>query len=659
MNIHNEEDGPKEFDTERVGFRQLQGGLNLWCKLLLMLIPLFGILFVLNVHLYFHITMYNEQYLGLYLALVLGSVYLLYPSSKKGPWNRVPWYDVILSLMGIAVGIYLLIEVPKIAWGTKMTWVQLVFAGIAIPLVIEASRRTLGWIPIILTCLGIVYLKLGFMAPGVLQIKKIGWSHLLTYMYSDANAMLGIALYIIATIVLGFFLLGEVIEATGGADFIIEFATRVAGRAKGGPAKVAVIGSGLFGMVTGSAVANAVFVGRMTIPMMKKIGYPPYFAGAVEATASNGGQIMPPVMGVTAFIIANFLGVGYGTVVKASIIPALLYYAALFIQIDAESTKLNLQPFQSADKKPFSYLFKKSYSLLIPVVVLVYTLFIMNLEGGPAAIYTAFVLLLAGIIFTRGSVIRRIPGMLERVGRSSLTLGAMGGICGFFLGAMSLSGLSFNLGMQLVIIGEQSMILFAMLVAAVSIILGMGMPTVVVYVLLASLLGGALQKLGLYPLAAHLYLQYFGVAAMITPPVCYAAFVAAEIAGAGYFKVGFEACRLSIGVYLVPLMFLFNHGLLMEGSAIVILRDTVVTTAIMFVVAWGVSGWTFNLKLNSLERGCATIIPIAFVILQPLVTPILFWGGSILVFMLLIYFLVKAHLHRRVLHTLAAALIIC
>ena len=621
--------------------RQLKGVPDLWCKLLVVLIPVCGIPFVLKVHTYLGIALFREQYGGLFLGLLLGAVFLSYPGSKTGPWDRAPWYDLVLSVLGVSVGAYLAVMYPEIAFTTLPGWTSIAFATLAILLVIEATRRVLGWSLVVLCIAGILYLRFGYLMSGMFHISKIEWSYLISYLYVDANAMLGVAIWVVSTIVLGFFLLGEVITVMGGREFIADFAFRLFGRFRGGPAKVAIVASSLFGSISGSAVANVVFTGTMTIPMMKRAGYPPHVAGAIEATASTGGQIMPPMMGITAFILASFLNISYGTVVLAAIVPALLFYLSLFIQVDAEAVARNMRSVAPAEQVSFRNLMKRSYTLLIPLAGLVYTLFVLHYEPGTAAVTTAGLCLLVEVAITKGKVILRLLSILENVGKSLLMLGAISAIAGFVLGTLSLSGLGFNLGQQLVIVGEHSLLLFTLLLAVGCLILGMGMPTPIVYVFLASLIGASIKTLGLLPLGAHLFVLFLGTASMITPPVCYSAFAAASIARARFYQTGFQAARFSVAAYLLPFMFLFSHGVLLQESLPLIIAHVVITVAVVYLTASGLAGYFMTRRLSRLERSGAILVPVIFALTQGLQNPYVFWLGSALVGGLLIHLSTK------------------
>ena len=350
---------------------------------------------------------------------------------------------------------------------------------------------------------------------------------------------------------------------------------------------------------------------------------------------------MPPMMGITAFILASFLNISYGTVVLVAIVPALLFYLSLFIQVDAEAVARNIRSVTPSEHMPFLKLMKRSYTLLIPFAGLVYTLFVLNYEPGTAAVTTAGFCLLVAVVLTKGKVILGLLSILENVGRSLLMLGAISAIAGFVLGTLSLSGLAFNLGQQLVTVGEQSMFLFTLLLAIGCLILGMGMPTPIVYIFLASLIGASIKTLGLLPLSAHLFILFLGTASMITPPVCYSAFAAASIAQSGFYQTGFQAARFSVAAYLLPFMFLFSHGILLQGSVIEIMVHIIIAVAVVFLTASGLAGYFMNQRLDYFERSGAILIPIAFALTQGLQNTYLFWFGSSFIGGLLLYLSIK------------------
>jgi len=369
----------------------------------------------------------------------------------------------------------------------------------------------------------------------------------------------------------------------------------VMGRYRGGSAKMAVVSSSLYGTVSGSAVANVVVDGAITIPMMKRSGYPPHLAAAIEAVSSNGGQIMPPVMGAAAFLIAEYLAIPYGQVALAAALPAVLYYLALFVQIDLEAAKLGLAGLPRAELPRLREVMRVGWVFLVPLGVLLYTLMISNWEAGTAGMLAVGVTLVVGFLqqATRPSW-RAIVDAIEGTGRTMLDLIAITALAGIVIGSFQLSGLTSKLPILLTSAAGGNVVLLLILTAVVSILLGMSLPTTVVYVTLAVLIGPALTQLGIDPLAAHLFLFYFGMLSLITPPDCLATYAAAAIAKADFWKTGWVGMRLGIVAYVVPFVFAFHPALIGHGTIAEILIT--MTTASIGVVLLGIgcAGYLFR-----------------------------------------------------------------
>ncbi len=364
-------------------FRTLSGGPAKLLRALLISITVLGSLWALEVHNYFEIAFFKQQYLALFLALALSAVFLAVKALPSQSGDHVPWYDWFLALIGLAVGLYVTLLYPTIAYRLGVLspdrWI---FGGLALVLVIEATRRvaggTLAWLALAV----ILYTKFAEFLPGILYSKSPSWARIASYLYLDSNAMLGLPLDVAAGVVVAFILFGQALYAVGGDKFLTDLALIVTGRYRGGPAKVSVVSSALFGTVSGSAVANVVVDGAITIPLMKRTGFPAHMAAAIEAVASNGGQITPPVMGAAAFLMAEFLNIPYGQVALAAAIPACLYYLALFTQIDLESAKRGLVGLPAEQIPKFRSVIRLGWVFLIPLGILVYTLMIDNWEAG-------------------------------------------------------------------------------------------------------------------------------------------------------------------------------------------------------------------------------------------------------------------------------------
>jgi len=393
--------------------------------------------------------------------------------------------------------------------------------------------------------------------------------------------------------VLAFLLFGELLNASRGARFFTDIAMLTMGRFRGGPAKMAVVGSALFGSVSGSAVANVVATGVITIPLIKKSGYPAHKAGAIEAVASTGGQLMPPIMGASAFLMAEFLQISYAEVVLAALLPAILYYVALFIQADLDAAKLGIAPL-ARESLPAARAVLPGLFYLLPFGVLIVALFSYNQTPQLSALIAAAVLIPLALAFGyRGErprwreFLRAIPA----AGHAVLDIVLVCAAAGIVIGVLGISGLGFNLTQALVQVGEGSLVVLLVLTAAVCVVLGMGLPTVGVYVLLAALVAPALVKVGISPIAAHLYVMYFGMMSMITPPVAIASFAAAGIAGAEPMRTGWSAVSFGWTAFVVPFLFVLSPQLLLQGAPWAVALAGATAMAGVWLVSIAITGY--------------------------------------------------------------------
>jgi TRAP transporter 4TM/12TM fusion protein len=610
-------------------------------KLLLIFLPIAGVFFIMDTPSYLGWDFLREQYYGIVLAIVFASVFLLVPPTKRAARNRVPWYDVILSLLGFGVGLYVAILYPNILvrLGT-ISPDRIIVGSLAILLVLEGARRLTGWVLPILGLLFILYARFTWLAPGVLQGPGIPWDRLVNSLYLDPNAVLGVPMEVSAVIVIAYILFGNLLSGVGGGEFITNVAIAGFGRFRGGPAKVAVVASGLFGTISGSAVANVMVDGWITIPMMKKTGYKPHVAGAIEAVASTGGQIMPPVMGAAAFIIPEYTGIPYSKVALAAFIPACLYYICLFFQVDLEAGKTGLRGLPKDKLPPLRPVLGQSYLFFIPLAALIYALFILYLAPGKAALFGAASILLLSF-FPRLTRFRLswILEALEKTGAGLLELTLVVAVAGLIIGVVQFSGLGFILPVILGRLAGGNLFLLLIIIGVANIILGMGMPTVAVYVLLAVLMAPALIQLGVGVLAAHLFILYYGILSMITPPVAFAAYAGAAIAGSDSMRTGYTCMRLGILAYIVPFLFIFSPALLLMGPTVNIIVSIVTAIAGCFMLGCTLVGYLFrelNLPMRVLMglAGIGLLIPIhsQFFMVTLLINII---GGSLALVLLL------------------------
>jgi TRAP transporter 4TM/12TM fusion protein len=530
-------------------------------------------LWVFDVHVRLGFALYNEQFLLVVLGLAIALCFLIAPASHRF-LGRVPWWDAVAALAGLAICLYLSWRYPKLVEEMSSRPLDGILIATALCLlVLEGTRRMAGFSLVGFTFAGVIYAMLGTHLPGVFQSRPIEFTRLLVYLGLDTNALLGSSLDIAVTVVVPFIMMGQVLSRCGGSEFFTDLARAWMGRYRGGSAKVAVVGSAFFGMISGSAVANVSAVGVVTIPLMKRAGFPPQIAAAIEAVGSTGGQLMPPVMGAAAFMMAEVLQVPYSAVMIAAIIPALLYYLALFFQVDLEAAKRGIRGEPAARLPQTLEVLKAGWYFPLPFMLLIWALLVWNLRAEYAALLATGVLIACSVLF--GYKGDRVPildmlKVLASTGSAVVDLILICAVAGMFIGILNVTGLSFGMTLQLLAISGENVAWLLLLTAGMGILLGLGLPTVGVYIVMATLIAPALVKVGIAPMAAHMFLLYFGIMSMVTPPVALAAFAAATIAGADVDKTGWTATRLGWAAYIVPFLFVFSPSLLMQGDPLAI-----------------------------------------------------------------------------------------
>jgi TRAP transporter 4TM/12TM fusion protein len=532
-----------------------------------------GLLWVFDVPIHLGWPILQPSYLAVVVGLSIAAAYLVYPFREKPGALEI-------ALGGLAMWAWFVCAINVEAWmytaGTRGLD-KLIPAAIGLVLLWDSLRRAAGMGIAVLIGLVGLYGVFGHHAPGQFEGTYVKPDRLLMYLFSDTNAVLGIVLQVVGGMVLAFIALGQLMGQSGATQFFNDISLALFGRKRGGPAKVAVTASSLMGMINGTAVGNILSTGVMTIPLMKRIGFPPHVAAGVEAVASNGGQLAPPVMGATAFLIAEFLQIPYSEVALAAALPAFLYYLTVFAQVDFYARlSPNIRPSDEAQPRLLS-VFKTGWVFVLPIVVLVFLLFGLQYNASKSALIAAFSNVIPVLIVNRAAlkpafVIEFFVG----AGRSLLPLMLIGAAAGIVIGVMNLSGLGFNITLSLGGIGE-TLGLLPMLIttALLAILLGLGMPTAAVYVVVSVLLAPALERMGVSALSAHMFVLYFGLASMLTPPVAIASYVAAGIARASMWKSGFAGLALGSSSFLLPFVFAVNPALLMQGSFSEILNSIV------------------------------------------------------------------------------------
>ena len=555
-----------------------------------------------------------------HLAFVQTLAFLLFPALKRLPRNTLPWYDVVLAVIGAACWLYIVINFQQLVrrTGAYTPW-DITVGAIGILILIESCRRIVGLPILIIACTFIVYAFAGPYLPGFLNHRGYSFQRVVSHLFFNTEGIMGTPIGACSTFIFLFILFGALLESTGIGQFFIDVCNAIAGGASGGPAKVAVLSSALLGTVSGSSVSNTVGSGSFTIPMMKKLGYKGEFAGAVEAAASTGGQLMPPIMGAAAFLMAESVGVPYLTIVKASIVPALLYFTGIFITVHLEAKKLGLKGLPKEELPRFLPLFLGKGYMILPLLVI-----IVFLCMGRTAVYAALMgivsVVLIGIVssfvdLAHGNkprfTMHEIVNIMCAAARNIISVAIACAMAGIIIGIVTLTGIGLKLGAGLMSISHGIILITLILTMISSIILGMGAPTTANYLITSTITASAIVTC-MYGIGAevtpeqlipaHMFAFYFGIIADVTPPVALAAIAGAAIARAKPIRTAFQATKLAIGAFIIPYMFVFNPQMLMINATAGSLLWIVFTALIgMFGISSGLEGYAFR-KASVAER---------------------------------------------------------
>lgn len=591
---------------------------------------------------------------AIHLATVLALIYLWFDAGAPlGPRiGGVPVLDLVLAAVSVVSVLYLPINFDQITFriGVPNTW-DLVMGTVLIVLILEATRRSMGIVLPIIVVVFIVYGLFGNHVPGVLAHPGATFDNFVSQLYMTQEGIFGIPVKVVATFVFHFVLFGTIATKMGLGQFFIDLATVVAGRYPGGPAKVAVVSSALFGSISGSSIANTVTTGSLTIPAMKRIGYQPHFAGAVEAAASAGGQITPPIMGAAAFIMTEFLAVPYSTIIIAAIVPASMHYLGVLVQVHLEAKREGLRGL-SADEMPLLWrTIRRGWPTVIPLVILVgtivqgYTPYLAAFNGITACIVIGFLNPMNRL------TLRELWDALETGAKYALAVGAAAAAVGIVVGVITLTGAAFRLSFivtqaaqsvaaQLMpilsvlpfeIASLQGLALFftLVLVALTCIAMGAGIPTTALYIVLAAIAAPAVEQLGVPAIAAHMFIFYYGILADLTPPVCVAAYAAAGIAGSNPFRTGLTAFRLGTAKALVPFVFAYSPAMMIVVPGFALADFVLVTVSCALgVCALGaaLTGYAFG-PMSWLSR--APLLIASVLMIAPGLTPTLIGTAAV------------------------------
>jgi len=568
---------------------------------------------LLNLGFFVGFTLLDSAYLYLLGALLIGLVFIFVPASDKASRTKVPWYDIICFLLTVAVFCYFAYNAHRIiseAWEFMPPETAVYVGIVGWLLMLEVTRRSGGTAVFFVVLLFSLYPVFAEDLPGPIAGLSQDFSTTMAYHFTSSESVLGIPMRAFGELVIGFVMFGAVLQFTGASAFFNNIAFAMFGKVRGGPAKVSIVASGLMGSVSGSVVSNVLTTGVVTIPAMKRIGFAPKYAGGVEACASTGGVLMPPIMGATAFVMAAFLGIPYGEIALAAAIPSLLFYFALFMQIDGYSARRGLKGLPAEELPDLKKTLAQGWQYIIVFVVLIWLLLVEQVESMAPFYSTGLLLVINQFSKEYRLDLKKLVKLLSGVTASLSELAALLGGVGLIIGAMSVTGLAGTLANDLVYLAGDNVYVLLVMGAITSFIFGMGMTITACYIFLAIVLAPPLIASGFDPLAVHLFMMYWGMVSFITPPVALASFVAAGLAGARPVDVGLQSMRLGSSMYFVPFFFVLNPALILRGDASEVL--IVVLTAIigiMFIASAlegylvsvgkmvGVTGWLARLLL--------------------------------------------------------------
>lgn len=539
---------------------------------------------------------------GIHLTFILVLSFLMMPFRKKtmGKISVVDWFLAGLSL---AAGLYITIFYKEILYRLGiLTTTDIIVGWILIFLVLEQARRATGNVLVIIAILAVLYPLIGNYIPGILGHRGYGFDRVASQMAMSLEGIFSAPLGVSAEYIVLFIFLASLLNQCGMGEYLLKLALSIAGRFTGGPAKTAVMASSLFGSISGSAVANVASTGTFTIPMMIKQGFPRALAGAVEATASTGGQLMPPIMGAAAFIMAQILGVSYVTILGAALIPALLYYWSVFNGIHFHAMKYGMKPLPADETPPFFQTLKEGWHFLTPLLLLVVLLVVVRYTINKAIFYT----IVATFVITYINPQTRLgwtkfKGACMDAARNVITVAGACAAAGLVVGSITMTGIGFKMFSVIMTLSGGILIISLIIIMIASTIMGMGIPTTAAYIIVAVTAAPALMDIGVTPIAAHFFVFYYAVLSAITPPVALAAFAAGGIAGARPIKIGFIAMGLTISAYVVPFAFVYNPALLGDAPFFEIVKATITA---MFGITAIAAAWTNFLlaRLGTIQR---------------------------------------------------------
>ena len=533
------------------------------------------------------------------IGIFLAAAYLIFPA-RRADAGRVPWYDWLCAVLAIVATAYLAVNALNIitlGWEFEAPTEALAASAVLVVLVLEGVRRCGGWPLLAVAALFGAYPLYAAYMPGFLWGTDYDLAGTIRIHAMGVESIIGIPMQVVANLVIGFVVFGSALTITGGGEFFMKLATALMGRSRGGPAKVAVVSSALMGSLSGSVISNVLTTGAITIPVMKRTGYPAHYAAAVEACASTGGTLMPPVMGAVAFIMASFLGVPYAEVMIAAFLPALLFYVALLMQVDGYAARKGLKGLAPEEIPSVLQTLKEGWSYLLCLGALIYMLLFMRMEAYAPWYATAVLLVLSMFRKQHRMNWARVQELLMDLGRNVGNLVAVLAGIGLVVGGLSYTGVAGAFSRELLLYAGDSVALMLIAGAVTSFVLGMGMTVSACYIFLSVLLAPALVQAGLNPLGAHLFILYWGMMSYVTPPVSLAAITAAGVAGADNTRTGLFAMRLGSVLFILPFLFVLNPSLILQGSVGWILLSATSALLAIWLFASALEGWLYRVGI--------------------------------------------------------------
>ena len=592
----------------------------------------------------FHLV--NGSYTGLlpidivksiHLAFAVSMAFLMFPG-KRSDWDKVPVYDIVLAAIGAYVCLYIALNYKELVYRAAIGFNSMDYfiSALGIILVLEATRRAVNPAMVLIAVIFILYAKFGGGLPEPLGHPSYSWNEVLEHLYLTREGVFGVPIAVSATFVILFIIFGAFLERSGAGKFFIDLANSVTGGLVGGPAKAAVVSSAMMGTVSGSSVANTVTTGSFTIPLMKRVGYKPEFAGAVEPAASTGGQILPPVMGAAAFIMAEFVGMPYIKIVYAATIPAILYFFGVFTAVDFEARKENLRGLPKEEVPRLTHVLKSGWFYLVPLFILIYML-VKGYTPILAAVYSTFSVIGIMVIKTayenrnksKVEVLKAISydfiEALNNGGKGAVAVAMACASAGIIVGVVTLTGLGFKIAAFTIAVSQGYLLPILILTMFVSLILGMGVPTTANYIITSTIAAPAIitfmaSSAGMTVrdfvahnpdliLPAHMFVFYFGVAADLTPPVALAAYAGSAIAGSDPWKTGINAAKIGIGKYLVPYVFIYSPFILLIGlNSVSDYISLLITLFFVVIAVISINGGTIGYLLNVCNKRIRIIL---------------------------------------------------